>query len=151
MSNRLVSTRRAMFVFVLTMLPSAGCTQRHILRMADPELSTTVTLHDDGPTNNEDDDTTIVLDERKRIVKVATFFQARADKWVPMDLETRRPPRTAITFRRGDQITDRYWLERDRLCFQSPEGRYYVCDLSDAERAELKNIFHFTTNFKSEG
>ena len=99
-------------LLVLTMLPVAGCSQRHVLRMSDPELSTTVTLHEIGPTNSPDDDTTIVLDERNRIAKVAAFFQARADKWVPMDIETRRPPRTAITFRRGDQITDRYWLER---------------------------------------
>lgn len=140
-----------MFALILTILPAWGCSQRHILRMSSPELSTTVTLHDDGPTGSEDDDTTIVLDEPKRIVKVAAFFEARTDKWVPMNEESRRKPRIAISFRRGDQETDRFWLERDRLCLRQPNGDYYTCYLSDAERAELKNYFHFTTNFKSDG
>jgi hypothetical protein len=141
----------AMFVLILTILPACGCSQRHVLRMSDPELSTTVTFFDQGPADSDDDDTTIVLDEPKRIIKVAAFFQARTEKWVRIDEETRRKPRAAITFRKGDQTTERYWLGRDRLSFQSPEGIYYVCSLSDAERAELKNYFHFTTNFKSDG
>jgi hypothetical protein len=139
-----------MFVLFLAMMPTSGCSQRHILRMANPELSTTVTLLDQGADDGDDDDTVIVLDEPKRIVKVAAFFEARAEKWKPLDEESPRKPRSAITFRRGDVVSDRFWLERDRLCFQSPEGRYYTCDLSDEERAELKSLFHFTTNFKSD-
>ena len=139
------------FVLLLAIMPAWGCSQRHILRMSNPELSTTVTLFDQGSQDSDDDDTTIVLDEPKRIAKVAAFFEARTQKWNPMDEASRRKPRAAITFRKGDQEKDRFWLERDRLCFRSPEGKYYTCDLSDAERAELHNLFHFTTNFKSDG
>ena len=140
-----------MFVLMLTMLPAWGCSQRHILRMSDPELSTTVSYFDRGPTESDDDDITIVLDEPKRIVKVAAFFQARTERWIPLDEELRRKPQVAIRFRKGDQVVESYWLERDRLCFQSPQGKYYICSLSDAERAELKNLFDFPTNFKSDG
>jgi hypothetical protein len=138
-----------MFVIVLAMLPASGCSQRYILRMSNPEQSTTVTYFEQGR-GEGDDDTTIVLDEPKRIAKVAAFFEARADKWRRLDEESPRMPRSAVSFRKGDQVADRFWLERDRLCFQSPDGNYYTCDLSDDERAQLKSIFHFTTNFKSD-
>jgi hypothetical protein len=141
----------AMFALILTILPACGCSQRHILRMSSPELSTTVSFFDKGPTDSDDDDTTIVLDEPKRIAKVAAFFEARTDKWKPLDAESRRKRQTTISFRKGDQTTDRFWLERDRICLQDPAGDCWTCDLSDAERAELKNYFHFTTNFKSDG
>ena len=145
-----MSIRTGMFVLLLAMMPAPGCSQRHILRMSNPELSTNVTLLEQGPEEGDDDDTLIVLDEAKRIVKVAAFFEARADKWAPLNEQAPRKPSSAITFRKGDQVTDRFWLERDRLCFQSPEGKYYTCDLSDDERAQLKGLFHFTTNFKSD-
>jgi hypothetical protein len=151
MSIRPVSTRMGMFVLLLlALMPNSGCSQRHILRMSNPELSTTVSLHEVGSDEGDADDTTIVIDEPQRIAKVAAFFQARSDKWVPMDEEFRRKPRSAIAFRKGDQTKDRFWLERDRLCLQQPSGEYFVCDLSDAERAELVGLFHFTTNFKSD-
>lgn len=140
-----------MIIFMLTMLPASGCSQRHILRMSSPELSTNVSLFDQGPTDSKDDDILIVLDEPKRIAKVAAFFEARTDKWKPLDGESRRIRQTTISFRKGDKITDRFWLERDRICLQNTNGECWACDLSDAERAELKNYFHFTTNFKSDG
>ena len=139
-----------MFVLLLAMMPTAGCSQRHILRMSNPELSTTVTYFDQGSDDGDADDTVIVIDEPQRIAKVAAFFQARTEKWVPIEEDFRRKPRSAITFRKGDQTKDRFWLERDRLCLQQPNGEYYVCDLSDVERAELMGLFHFTTNFKSD-
>ncbi len=146
-----MSTRTGMFVLMLAMMPAAGCSQRYILRMSNPELSTTVTLFDQGNEDNDDDDTTVVLDEPKRIARVAAFFEKRTQKWEPLDEEYRRKPRAAITFRKGDQESDRFWLERDRLCCRNPQGQYYVCNLSDDERAELMSLFHFTTNFKSDG
>ena len=138
-----------MFVLVLAMMPAGGCSQRHILRMSNPELSTTVTLFEQGPAEGDADDTTIVLDEPQRIAKVAAFFEARGDKWNRLEDDSRRTPRSAITFRKGDRETHRFWLERDRLCVQDHSGKYYTCDLSDDERAELQNTFRFTTNFKS--
>jgi hypothetical protein len=140
-----------MFAVVLAMIPVSGCSQRHILRMSNPEMSSTVTLFEQGAEDTADDDLTIVLDEPRRIAKVAAFFQARAEKWTPLAKEFRRKPRATITFRRNEQETDRFWLERDRLCLRQPNGEYYTCQLSDAERAELMSIFRFTTNFKSDG
>jgi hypothetical protein len=150
MSIRTISIRKGMFVLLLAMLLASGCSQRHILRMSNPELSTNVTLFEQGSEDSDDNGTTIVLDEPKRIAKVAAFFEARAEKWKPLEEEFRRKPQSAVAFRKGDQTTDRFWLERDRLCFQSPDGKYFTCDLSDDERAQLKSIFHFTTNFKSD-
>ena len=150
MSIRTISIEKMLLVFMLAMVP-AGCSQHYVLRLSNPEEATTVTFFDQGDGDGEDDDTTIVLDEPNRIAKVAAFFEARAAKWHRLDDDLpQRRRRTAISFRKGDQPTDRFWLERDRLLFQQPDGRYFVCDLTDAERTELKNIFHFTTNFKTE-
>ena len=144
-----MSIRTGTFVLVLVLMPGWGCSQRHILRMSNPELSTTVTLFDQGVAEDNDDDTVIVLDEPNRIAKVAAFFEKRADKWVLLDDDSQRPRRVVISFRKGDRDTDRFWLERDRLCLRSHSGEYYTCELSDAERAELLSIFRFPTNFKS--
>ena len=149
MSIRTISIRMGMFVLMLAMLPASGCSQRHILRMSNPEQSTTVTLFEQGPEAGDADDTVIVLDEPRRIARVHAFFEARAEKWNRLEDESPRMPRSAITFRKGDRETDRFWLERDRLCFQAPSGKYFTCDLSDDERAQLQNMFRFTTNLKS--
>jgi hypothetical protein len=106
-------------------------------------------LFEQGPGEGDDDDIVMVLDEPKRIAKVAAFFEARAEKWKPLEDDGPRKPRSAITFRKGDQETDRFWLERDRLCFQTPSGKYFTCDLSDAERAELQNMFRLATSNRS--
>ncbi len=117
--------------------------------MASPEQASTVTLFDQGEESRDDDDTVVVLDETERIAKVAAFFEARADKWKRFD---GTPPvgRYQISFRKGEAVSDRFWLEGGSLGLQTPEGQYYTCNISTAERTELLNIFHFTTNFKSQ-
>lgn len=126
-----------------------GCSQRHILRMSSPEQASTVTLFDQGEESRDEDDTVVVLDEPERIAKVAAFFEERADKWKRYD---GTPPvgRYQISFRKGEAVSDRFWLEGGSLGLKTPEGQYYTCNVSNAERAELLNIFHFTTNFKSQ-
>jgi hypothetical protein len=149
MSLRPFPIRTGMFVLVLALTPFSGCSQRYILRMSNPEQSTTVTYFEQGPGEGDDDDTMIVLDEPKRIAKVTAFFKAREAKWIPLE-QPPREMRTTISFRKGDQETNRFWVERDRLSFRDPDGKHWTCDVSDDERAKLKSIFHFTTNFKSD-
>ena len=140
---------KARMLTVATLMAiSPGCSQRHILRMSSPEQASTVTLFDQGEESRADDDTVVVLDESERIAKVAAFFDARAEKWKRFD---GTPPvgRYQISFRKGETVSDRFWLEGGSLGLKTPEGQYYTCNVSNAERAELLNIFHFTTNFKS--
>jgi hypothetical protein len=139
----------AVMAVVLTAIGlTGGCSQRHILRMSSPEQASMVTLFDQGQSSSEDDDTVVVLDEQERITKVAKFFEDRADRWKPFD---GKPPkaRYQISFRKGTTVSDTFWLEGGSLGLKTPDGKYFICDVSSAERAELLNIFHFTTNFKS--
>jgi hypothetical protein len=140
--------RAGMLAAAIAVVLMPGCSQRHILRMSSPEEASTVTLFDQGETNREDDDTVVVLDQPVRIAKAARFFEDRADRWKAFD---GKPPmaRYQISFRKGMTVSDNFWLEGGSLGLKTPEGKYYICDVSSAERAELLNIFHFTTNFKS--
>jgi hypothetical protein len=140
--------RAGMLVLAMASVLMPGCSQRHILRMSSPEQSSTVALFDQGETSSDDDDTVVVLDEPEQIAKVAKFFEDRADRWKPFD---GKPPhaRYQITFRKGMTVSDTFWLEGGTLGLKTPEGKYFVCDVASAERAELFNLFHFTTNFKS--
>ncbi len=140
--------RAGMLAAVMAVVLMPGCSQRHILRMSTPEQASMVTLFDQGQSSSEDDDTVVVLDEQERITKVAKFFEDRADRWKPFD---GKPPkaRYQISFRKGTTVSDTFWLEGGSLGLKTPEGKYFICDVSSAERAELLNIFHFTTNFKS--
>lgn len=132
----------------LALLLAAGCSQHYVLRMSTPELSNFVTLLDSGTSKGKEDDGFVVLDEPARIEKAAAFFKARSSRWEPLN-DAPPVPRYEITFRKKDKVTDRFWMRDDRLCLMTPEGRYFVCSLSEAERAELLSIFHFPANFKS--
>jgi len=137
-----------MLVVAFAVMLSPGCSQRHILRMSNPEQASTVTLFDQGEESRDDDDTVIVLDDAERIAKVAKFLEARAEKWKRFN---GTPPvgRYQISFRKGEAVSDRFWLEGGSLGLKTPSGEYYTCNVSNAERAELLGIFRFTTNFKS--
>lgn len=136
-----MAMRTGMFVGVLGLLLSAGCMQRHVLRMASPERASTVTLLDQGEDSGTEDDRVVVLDEPARIARVADFLQARAEKWRPFAGKIDRPRRYQISFRKEDEVTDRFWITRDSLFLHTPSGDYYACDLADAERAELIGLF----------
>ena len=136
-----MSHRTGMFVGLLGLFLAAGCMQRHVLRMATPERSSTVTLLDQGDDEGTDDDRLIVLDEPARIGRVADFLQARAEKWRPFAGRVDRPRRYQMTFRKEDEVTDRFWITRDSLFLHTPSGDYYACDLTDTERAELIGLF----------
>jgi hypothetical protein len=127
----------------------AGCAQKHILRMSSPEQSTTVALFDQGEEDGTDDDTVIVLDDPARIADVTAFFKARVEKWKLLDGKPPRNRRYQISFRRWEEVTDRFWLEGRTLGLHTPSGDDFICDLSGAECAELLETFRFTTNFKS--
>lgn len=145
-----MSIRTGMFVgaFVVAALFAAGCSQHYVLRMSSPEEANIVALFDSGESKDNEDDAFVALDERARIKKVARFFEARAARWMP--LEGAPPsPRYEFTFRKGEKVTDRFWLRDNVLCLKTPEGHYFTCEISDAERSELMNIFRFPSNFRS--
>lgn len=129
----------AVFVAVATLLP-AGCSQHYILRMSTPEQSNIVSLLDSGESKGDEDNSIVVIDRPAQIKRAAAFFESRTSKWERL---TVAPPvaRYEVTFRKGDRVTDRFWLGGNRLCLQTPSGQYFTCDVSDAERAELLNIF----------
>ena len=146
-----MSMRTGMFVGMLVAGAasfSAGCSQQYLLRMSSPEQANVVALFDSGNSKGNEDDAVVVLDEKARIKKAAAFFESRSSRWQPL---TGAPPspRYEVTFRKGDKVTDRFWLRDNVLCLQTPEGQYFTCEISDAERSELMNIFRFPTNFKS--
>lgn len=144
-----MSKRTRTFVGLIVLMVASGCSARHILRMSNPEKASAVALFDAGGTVGEDDDTVIVLDEPARIAKVAAFFEARAEKWDRYAGKANVHRRYQISFRRGEEVTDQFWIAGNRLLLHTPSGAYYTCELSDAEIAELLEIFRFTTNFKS--
>jgi hypothetical protein len=136
-----MAMRTGMFVGCLGLLLAAGCMQRHVLRMSSPERASTVTLLDQGDDPGTEDDSLVVLEEPARIARVADFLQARAEKWRPFTGKIDRPRRYQITFRKEDEVTDRFWITRDSLFLHAPSGDYFACDLADAERAELIGLF----------
>lgn len=135
-----MSIRTRMFVVAAAALALPACT-RHILQMSSPAQATTVTLLDGGEGADAADDRVVVLDQPKPIGKVAWFFQKRAAKWEPYTGKIDRTRRYQISFRKGDEVTDRFWIVEDSLFLHTPSGKYYTCKLSDAERSELLNLF----------
>lgn len=144
-----MSIRTGTFIVMLALAPAWGCSQRYLLRMSHPEQSSAVALYEGGREETDDDDRTTVLNEPERIMKVARFFEARADHWRPLADNSPRPPRCTIKFIKDDQETDRFWVDRERLLLQTPDGKYMVCDLSARDRAELFGAFRSSTNSRS--
>jgi len=144
-----MSIRTWMFAVAGVLFFAPGCATRHILRMSNPEQATTVALFDQGEENGTEDDSIVVLDDSARIADVAAFFKARAEKWKPLNARPPRNPRYQISFRKWEEVTDRFWLEGRTVGLHTPAGGDFTCELSTAESAELLEIFRFTTNFKS--
>lgn len=136
-----MSIRTGMFVVAASAaLVASGCA-RHILRMSNPEQASSVSLFDQGPADGNEDDTLTLLDEPARIAKVAKFFEARTDRWEPVKGSPPVKRRYLISFRKGEEVTDRFWLDGTTLGLQSPRGKDYTCQLDDAERQKLIALF----------
>jgi hypothetical protein len=130
-----------MFVVAAVALLSPACT-RHVLQMSSPEQASTVTLFDAGAdAAAENDDHVVVLDQPKRIARVAGFFQKRAMNWEPYSGRLDEPRRYQISFRKGNDVTDRFWIMDGTLLLHSPSGKYYQCALSATERTEILSMF----------
>ncbi len=136
MSNRTWMFVAAGFAFLIP-----ACSPRHILQMSSPEQASTVTLFDAGEDANDEDDQVIVLDEPARIAKVAAFFQKRAERWEKSDGKGDALRRYSISFRKGGDVTDQFWIASGSLILHTPSGEYYTCDLSEAERSQLLSLF----------
>ncbi len=135
-----MSIRTGTFVVAAAALLLPACT-RHVLQMSSPERSTTVTLFDRGDQKADGDDRVVVLEQPAEIARVAAYFQKRASKWEPYTGKIDRTRQYQISFRNGDDVTDRFWIVNDSLFLHSPSGKYYVCRLSDVEREELLSLF----------
>ena len=144
-----MSMRTGMFIVMLALMPAAGCAQRYVLRMSNPEQSSTVTLFEGGREDTEDDDRTTVLDEQERIAKVAAFFKSKEDEFYRVESDSPRMPRCTVVFRKDQAEGDRFWLDPTHIYMQTPTGEYFVCKITQRESAELVNIFKFATNSKS--
>jgi hypothetical protein len=129
-----------MFVVAAAALMLPACT-RHVLQMSSPERASTVTFFDRGDGKADGDDRIVVLDQPAEIARVAGYFRKRAAKWQPYTGKIDHTRRYQISFRKGEDVTDRFWIVDDSLFLHSPSGKYYVCKLSDAEREELLNLF----------
>jgi hypothetical protein len=130
-----------MFVVASVAFLLPACMQRHILQMSSPEQATTVTLFDAGEDAGANDDGIVVLDGPARIVKVAAFFKKRMDKWKPYSGRVDTARRYQISFRKGDEVTDRFWIVDGALFLHTPSGKYFSCDLTDDERTQLLALF----------
>jgi hypothetical protein len=130
-----------MFVAVGVAILIPGCTPRHILQMSSPEQASTVSLLDAGESADADDDKLVVLDQPARIARVAAFFQKRTQKWEKSDGKMEAARRYQISFRKGDDVTDRFWIAGGSLVLHSPNGQYFTCDLSETERSQLLSLF----------
>ena len=148
-----MSIRTGMFVgmwVVVAALFSVGCSPQYILRMSSPEQANVVALFDSGERKGNEDDGFAVLDQRAQIKKAAMFFESLAARWRP--LKGPPPaPRYEVAFRKGDKVTDRFWLRDNVLCLRTPEGEYFTCEISEREQAELMKMFQFTADSSPSG
>lgn len=136
-----MSMRTRMFVVAGMAFLSPACMPRHILQMSSPEQVTTVTLFDGGEDAATEDDGVVVLDQPARIAKVAAFFKRRTEKWKPYSGKIDTVRRYQISFRKGDEVTDRFWIVEGALFLHSPSGKYFSCELTDGERTQLLGLF----------
>jgi len=107
-----------------------------------------VTLFDRGEDKDEGDDTVVVVDEQPRIARAASFFEARAERWNRSNT-TPAGARYHISFRKGDDVSDRFWLDGYTLGLTTPSGEYYTCAITESERAKLLKIFQPTVRTAS--
>ncbi len=137
-----MSIRTGMFVLGMWVaLVAPGCTPRVILRLSNPEQASSVTLFDQGAVGGTEDDTLAYLDQPARIAKVAAFFEERTQRWETIKGSPPVRKRYTISFRKGEEVTDRFWLEGSTLGLQTPSGNENSCILSEEERFKLLQLF----------
>lgn len=144
-----MSIRTGMFIVMLALVPAAGCAQRYVLRMSNPEESSTVTLFEGGRDETEDDDRTTVIEDPARIAKVAAFFKSKADEFSLMNADAPRMPRCTVVFRNDSEERDRFWVDPTHIYMQTPAGEYFVCKVSPRESGDLVRIFRTAANSQS--
>ena len=136
-----MSIRTRMFIAMLALLPAAGCTQRYVLRLSNPEQSSSVSLFEGLDPKTEVDDRLTLLDEPARISKVAAFFKSKEEEFYKMEEDSPRMPQCTIRFNKDLDETDRFWLDPTRLYMKTPEGHYFACKITQRESSDLVKIF----------
>ena len=135
-------------MFVLSALVATGCSRTQIVRMTSLEQASVAKLADEGSPQKEGDEALFVLDEPLRVEDVTAFFRARADYWRPTG-DLPRPARYTLSFCKGGEVTDVFWLDQGRIETKDKSGATYCITLSDDDVDELVGYFHWLRNFKS--
>ena len=136
-----MSIRTRMFIAMLALLPAAGCTQRYVLRLSNPEQSSSVSLFEGLDPSTEVDDRMTVLDETERIAKIAAFFKSKEEEFYRMEEDLPLLPQCTVTFQKDLAETDRFWLDPTHLYMRTPEGHYFACKITQRESSDLVKIF----------
>lgn len=130
-----------MFIVMLALVPAAGCAQRYVLRMANPDESSTVTLFEGRSETTEDDDRTTVIEDPAQIARVYAFFKSKADEFSMMNADAPRMPRCTVVFRSDTEERDRFWVDPTHVYMKNIAGEYFVCKVTQRESGELLKIF----------
>ena len=136
-----MSIRTGMFIAMLALLPMAGCAQRFVLRMSNPDQATTVTLFEGLDRSTEDDDRVTTLEDPVKIAKVGAFFNKKADEFYPLPGSAPKLPVCTVTFRNDQEATDRFWIEPTHIYMKTPKDEYFRCDIRPSESNALVAIF----------
>ncbi len=144
-----MSIRTGMFVVMLALVPAAGCAQRYVLRMSNPEESSNVTLYEGLRPDTEDDDRSTTLQDPAQIAKVAAFFKSKADEFYLYPTDSARMPLCTITFRRDKEPGDRFWIDPTHIYMQTPSGEYFACKITQRESNDLVRIFRMAAKSPS--
>jgi hypothetical protein len=135
---------------MLALLPAAGCTQRFVLRMSNPEQASTVTLFEGFDKSTDDDDRSTTLEDPARISKVAAFFKSKADEFYPFNTDPTLVSTCTVTFRNEQETGDRFWLDPTHIYMKTPTGDFFACKLTTRESSDLVNIFRTASNSETD-
>jgi hypothetical protein len=130
-----------MFIAILALSASAGCAQRYVLRMSNPEQASTVTLFEGHDPSTEDDDQITTLDDPAKIAKVAAFFRKKSDEYYAATDPGTKMPVCTVTFRNELETTDRFYIEPTHIWMKTPKDDCFRCDITPSESHALVAIF----------
>jgi hypothetical protein len=130
-----------MFIVMLVLVPAAGCAQRYVLRMSNPEQASTVTLFEGFDKTTEDDDRSTTLDDPVSIAKVAALFKSKADEFYPFTTDPALLSSCTVTFRNDQEVGDRFWLDATHIYMRTPSGDFFACKMTPRESNDLVSVF----------
>lgn len=145
-----MSMRTGMFIVMLALLPAAGCAQRYVLRMSNPEFASNVTLFEGFDRATEDDDRSTTLRDSASIAKVYAFFKSKQDEFYATNVDPVKVSDCTVVFRQEQEVGDRFWLDPTHIYMKTPAGDSFACKLTPRESSDLVNIFRTAAPSNSE-